>query len=232
MLPIEVENLEAIDEKFHELYEQVEGKEAFTLKIEDNVNGLRKALQSERANGQEAAKRLKEIEDERKAAEQARLEAEEASLKQKGEYQELFNRTQSKLDEMQQAILERDQKAAKQAELSMAKQLATEHGNTPDQAKLLAREIEQYVTTVDGKQVYQLAGGITVDEKTIVEHLRTEYPNAIKGSGSDGGGANGSSNKRGAVSSNPWKKDTLNLTEQARIQRDDPALANRLKNEA
>lgn len=50
-----------------------------------------------------------------------------------------------------------------------------------------------------------------------------------KGGGADprGGGSGG-----GVVKGNPWKKESRNLTEQMRIDRDDPALAKRYKAEA
>lgn len=47
-----------------------------------------------------------------------------------------------------------------------------------------------------------------------------------------GGGGDGGDPKQPGSQNNPWKRDTLNLTEQARIERENPALAQRLKAEA
>lgn len=48
--------------------------------------------------------------------------------------------------------------------------------------------------------------------------------------GTGGGGANGGTKHSSQV--NPWSGETRNLTEQGRLERDNPALANQLKREA
>jgi len=81
----------------------------------------------------------------------------------------------------------------------------------------------------DGNLVMGAKGPQTVDE--YIEEVRTRdlaphwWPTPT-GMGSKGGGSGG------ARSKNPWAKDTLNLTEQGKIMRQDPQLAARLKQEA
>lgn len=47
-----------------------------------------------------------------------------------------------------------------------------------------------------------------------------------------GGGGDGGDPKQPGSQNNPWKRETLNLTEQARIERENPTLAQRLRAEA
>jgi hypothetical protein len=72
-------------------------------------------------------------------------------------------------------------------------------------------------------------GGVTSFaelSKLVAEDER--YASYRAGSGASGGGSLGN-NGSGAAIVNPFKKDTLNLTEQARILREDPTLAAQLK---
>ena len=72
-------------------------------------------------------------------------------------------------------------------------------------------------------------GGVSsLDElkKTIKESGR--YDAFLAGTGSTGGRSTGSTST-GAATVNPFKKETLNLTEQARILKEDPTLAAQLK---
>jgi len=71
-------------------------------------------------------------------------------------------------------------------------------------------------------------GASSLDElkKTIKESGR--YDAFLAGTGSTGGRSTGSTST-GAAIVNPFKKETLNLTEQARILKEDPTLAAQLK---
>ena len=72
-------------------------------------------------------------------------------------------------------------------------------------------------------------GASSLDElkKTIKESGR--YDAYLAGTGSTGGRSNGSTSTGAATDVNPFKKETLNLTEQARILKEDPTLAAQLK---
>lgn len=75
-------------------------------------------------------------------------------------------------------------------------------------------------------------GNMTIEE--LVEEMKNdkEFARAFEGSGGSGsGGHEGGSGGRGGVK-NPWKKDSFNLTEQARLTREEPEKAKRLRAEA
>lgn len=57
----------------------------------------------------------------------------------------------------------------------------------------------------------------------------TTFAPCFEGSRATGSGAAGGGNGSGGAKANPFAKETLNLTEQARLNRDDPAAAARLK---
>lgn len=88
----------------------------------------------------------------------------------------------------------------------------------------------------NGNKLYSRARpGELADFDEALEALIEQYPHKdyiLKASGANGGGAPISGKSGAQISSNPFKKDTLNLTEQARIQRENPQLAARLKAEA
>lgn len=73
---------------------------------------------------------------------------------------------------------------------------------------------------------------MTVDQLLAEMKENDVFAPAFRGSRASGGGATGSGAGGRAVSKNPWSKASLNLTEQARILRDNPAQAARLKAEA
>lgn len=88
----------------------------------------------------------------------------------------------------------------------------------------------------NGNKLYSRARpGELADFDEALEALIEQYPHKdhiLKASGANGGGAPTSGKSGAQISNNPFKKDTLNLTEQARIQRENPQLAARLKAEA
>lgn len=88
----------------------------------------------------------------------------------------------------------------------------------------------------NGNKLYSRARpGELADFDEALETLIEQYPHKdyiLKASGANGGGAPISGKSGAQISNNPFKKDTLNLTEQARIQRENPQLAARLKAEA
>jgi myosin heavy subunit len=69
--------------------------------------------------------------------------------------------------------------------------------------------------------------------RELVQELKADqdFSALFEGTGTTGSGSNpkGSGGGGGAPQKNPWAKDSLNLTEQMRLQRENPALANRLK---
>lgn len=92
---------------------------------------------------------------------------------------------------------------------------------------LLHSEIEVEFEEGKGRHVYLNNLPVADAVKTWAE---SDEGKAFVLDGNSGGGAGGGKTKH--TGNNPWKAETLNLTEQDRIQAKDPALAGRLKAEA
>ena len=81
----------------------------------------------------------------------------------------------------------------------------------------------------DGNIVTGKKGALNFDE-WAAEHLRETHPFLFPQP--KGSGAPGNTGAQGQSKVNPWAKDQRNLTEQARLRREDPELAQRLQQEA
>jgi hypothetical protein len=72
--------------------------------------------------------------------------------------------------------------------------------------------------------------------RELVQELKADqdFGALFEGTGTTGSGSNpkGSSGGGAAPQKNPWAKDSLNLTEQMRLARENPTLANKLKAQA
>ena len=75
-------------------------------------------------------------------------------------------------------------------------------------------------------------GGVEVEHDKVLAHLKSKYPFLVDASGITGGGASNNNSGGGAADTNPFAKGSFNLTEQARISRDNPQLAAQLKQAA
>jgi len=187
MLDYKVESLDGLDESIQQLYEQ--SGDFFTLKVE----GMPKT-ESEDLSGLKA--KVQQLMDETKAAKQKAREAEEAKAKQfektaqeKGEFQTLWEQAQQKLAEKDQELQDfttrMQQKEIDVAALSVGTQLAKTDAK---RASVLADYAAKYARH-DGESVQFLVGGIEVDTKALMEHLKKEFPFLVDGSGATGGGA-------------------------------------------
>lgn len=94
-------------------------------------------------------------------------------------------------------------------------------------AKAMLRSDIEVEVDDDGRHVYLNSLPVAEAVKAWAE---SDDGKAFVLDGNTGGGATGGKSKH--TGKNPWKSDTLNLTEQDRIQAKDPALASRLKAEA
>jgi len=91
------------------------------------------------------------------------------------------------------------------------------------------------VVVVDAKgepRIGEKGEMMTVDQLLAEMKENDVFAPAFRGSRASGGGATGSGAGGRAAGKNPWSKNSLNLTEQARILRENPAQAARLKAEA
>lgn len=225
--------------------------------LEANKQQILDELKVERDARKQQADKLKEfdgIDAAQVKAIMSRFENdEEAKLIAEGKTQEVIERRIEKVNaqhkaalegrdkrlaELEAAVVERDAKLAEIMIDNAAIQAATEFGIEGEgKLKIVSMLARQAFKVEDGQPIMRDAdGNIVTGEKGPITQkewidriLRQEHGYLLpvaKGVGAQGG-------KAGAqISNNPFKKDTLNLTEQARIQRENPQLAARLKAEA
>lgn len=126
----------------------------------------------------------------------------------------------------QQAALEKATASAKQLLVKAeVKVLAKDLDIVDADAAMALADLSKVQVTDDGK-----VEGV----KEALEALLKDRPWLKKNTGGSGQ-VGGGTNPPGAGSSgetNPWKKETFNLTQQAKVLRENPALAARLKAEA
>lgn len=86
----------------------------------------------------------------------------------------------------------------------------------------------------DGTDWFSAKNGEALSTKEWATLLVTEAPHLFGESAGSGAGGSGKGTGGGAGSggTNPWKKETKNITRQMQLERDNPAEAKRLKSEA
>jgi len=197
----------------------------------DALKGNQEKLLSE-AKLAKDAKRLADEEKEN-AIKKAAKDLEEKNLSD-GNFEQLHKSAMDKLDLVTKEF--NDLKSS--SENSLIKSEATKLSaklSDGDNVSLMSEFVTKRLK-VDNNEVKVLdaSGALTI---STLEDLENEFKNdpkfssLLKGNGSSGGGAGGSNNGGGAAN-NPWKKDTLNLTEQGKIVKENPTLAAQLKKAA
>lgn len=213
--------------------------------------GETKAEREKRRNLEAELEKLKAVAgdvdlDDYKRLKQAEAEQEKIEAEKKGEYEKLMTNFKEKsAAEIAEAKARGDELQAKLHNTIKTNEilaaLSKEEGSVP----LLKNAVEARtrIEEIDGKSVV-----VGLDEKgdpiiaedgsigtalDVVKHLKTieEYQPAFKAHQMFGSGSSKSQGK-GHQGGNPWKKDTLNLTQQGQILSSNPALAATLKREA
>lgn len=145
---------------------------------------------------------------------------------------------EKKIAERDEAITSQTKRLSKLMIDDALAEAAAKKGVLPsalEDVKLRGRQVfklegdEVIATAVDGKPIYgKDSKPLRVDE--YMERLATEAAHLFKpnsGSGSGGSGGGGGYDKP-----NPFSRKSLNLTEQGRLQRDNPQLAAALRQQA
>ena len=106
-----------------------------------------------------------------------------------------------------------------------------------DEFEVVNEDGVRSVRVKDGKGGYQItAGGSYKDIAARVAEMANEdrFADLVKGSGASGSGAPAKNNSGGSGggSTNPWAKDSWNLTKQGEIYKESPERAKRLQAEA
>jgi hypothetical protein len=165
--------------------------------------------------------------------------AEEGKLKDKGEFEQL----KGKIEERHRGELAKVQTEIQRRD-GFISRLLIENAITAAIEK--AGVLPQYREAVKAL-MYQRGPKVVADGDDYRAYFDTDMGEAAVGtyvetwargdeaaaflppSGKSGGGANPTGGHGGGGRVNPWKAETLNLTEQGRIMREDPALAAQLK---
>jgi hypothetical protein len=226
MLKFKVLSLDEVEEQFRSLYtEQEDG--SFQLGVDgiDDASELKGALAKERQAAKEAERRAKELE-------RKQQELEEERLKEQNDFKSLYSRANEKAQALEDQIKQRDAQMREKTKDSIAQAISSEIAIDGSSARLLKREALEFIELEDDQEVFRI-GGVTVDRRAVIEHLSTEFPRNVKGSGASGAGASGGANSGGSATVNPFKKgESFNLTEQGRLMRENPTLAAQLKKQA
>lgn len=242
---------EGLDEGIKGLYEEKDGGYALSVDGLEDTSGLKSALQKERAEREKLAKQIKAWSATGKTPEEisellAKLEEEEAKKAEKaGEWEKL-----------KAQILESHKKELVKKDEELGRMRSALESNLVDAAAtaaiaemkgipvLLLPHVKAAVKVVesDGKysvQVVDAAGtprvnakGEPLSIKELIEEMRQSeiFGRAFEATGTTGGGASGGGGA--SAKANPFKKETWNLTEQGRVTRDNPELAQKLREEA
>lgn len=223
-LAFEVENLDSVDEGVKALYIEHNGKYRLDVQGIDPADELKEALRKEREESKTAKQRAKDLED-------AKAEAEKARLTEKQEFKTLYEQTEAE----KRALTERFadfESTIKQKEIDAdSYSMAAELTRDTKRAELLRKEIKAFAKYTDGVIKYEI-GGIEVDKSKVIQTIKDAYPFLVDGVDSSGAGARGSNSGQGQLV-NPFKKGAdFNLTEQAKLIKDNPELAAILKTQA
>lgn len=185
--------------------------EAFTKEeLDAEVAGLKR--KNEELLGETKTERERRLELER-----LQSEAEEARQKEKGEFRELYEKTQAELEK------EREQgrtfrQTIQQKELdSAAMRIAGQLTKDMKRAELLKKEAMQFARFIDDGVVFEV-GGVQIDQAKLIEKLSADYPFLVDGSGATGGGASGGSSG-GATK----RLNDLTESERVALAKEDPA---------
>jgi len=194
-------------------------------------------LISERRKDKENREKLQQQLNEIEAA---KKQAEEARLAESGEYKTLWDDAQTTISSLKQSITEKEAEidqmkqgySKEQLRASTLSQLSTAGALSPDQ---LYRLVEDNLRNKDGQPV-AVVGGVETPVAEYVANLKNPgsgYEHHFAASNTAGMGVTGSARATSLPGqSNPWLKDSFNITEQMILLAKDPDKARILKAEA
>lgn len=203
--------------------------EALRAKNSELINERRK----DKENREKLQGQLSEVQS-------AQKQAEEARLAESGEYKTLWDDAQTTISSLKQALSEKEAEVneikqgytKEQMRASTLAQLSTAGALAPDQ---LYRLVEDNLRNKDGQPV-AVIGGVETPVADYVANLKNPgsgYEHHFAASNTAGMGVTGSARATSLPGqSNPWLKDSFNVTEQLILLSKDPDKARILKAEA
>lgn len=233
--------------------QQLKYSEAYVKQLRDEAAKARiKAKQLEEEKAKYDGVDLEELNNWKKERE----EAEKRKMEEKGEFskmrEQLIELHKSDLAKVQSAVVEKETRISTlESELNKTI-LANEVSNAAAVAKAWNPRLVEMVVMQNaridilenGQRVVRVLdpdGSIKIDVKSgqpmtipqYIERMKNsdEYASLFAGA-RVGGSSNSSNTFNGNVIQNPWKKESRNLTLQAKIMDENPNLATRMKEEA
>lgn len=203
--------------------------EALKAKNSELINERRK----DKENREKLQEQLSKIEATQKQAEEARLA-------ESGEYKTLWDDAQATISSLKASIAEKEAEveqikqgySKEQLRASMLSQLSSAGALAPDQ---LYRLVEDNLRNKDGQPV-AVIGGVETSVADYVANLKNPgsgYEHHFAASNTGGMGVTGSARATSLPGqTNPWLKDSFNVTEQMILLAKDPDKARILKAEA
>lgn len=202
----------------------------------DNLDGEKRTL-AEKLAAFEAAEAAKIAEAEKKAYEKAKAEG------NKEELERILNQkiedADRRANESEAKFKERMQNLANKQRDALTQELANKFAvkGAENAYKKLIASLVSVDPETDSLTFFDDAGSATSLDRAGFEEFLKTHPDLEHLTKADihtngGGKANGSGNNSSSAVKNPWKRETLNLTEQARILRESPQLASTLKSQA
>lgn len=185
------EEFEALNDVLKPEYKEKDGSYVLDVEgIDDHpaVKGLKGAYTAEKDKRSSAAKRLEELEAERKRIEEEKL-TEQQKYKELAEIKDKESREYAeKLKALQDSVTQKeiDSRAAKIAAMINA--------NDAKRQKFAAEEAKKLIKATEDGIKYFNPDGTPTDEASIKKYIETEFPFLASGNGSSGGGANGNNN--------------------------------------
>lgn len=177
MLELELDSLEGVDEQYHSLYVENEGKFVFTVPEKVDVDGLKKTVKAVRNERDDFKKTLARLKAESE-------EKENNTLVEKEQYKELWEKEKDLNQGLRGELTETQKK-------TYADKIVSRITTDPKKAKFVESEILKNIDLLDGNlNIVGIAGVETSDQ--LVEHFREQYPFFVDGSKASGGGSTGS----------------------------------------
>lgn len=221
MLKFEIESLEEVDEQFHDMYQEKDGK--FRLKVDglDDNGALKEALRKEREERAEAKRRLQEMETESEQRERERMEKQQEWEQLSKSERERADKLNGELDTLRREISEKSRsESAASVTSALTRDTARE--------RLLRREALNFIShTPEGIKING-PDGQAWDSEQLSKYLKEQYPFLVDGIQSSGGGSIGGKGS-GAVSKK-WSEMTG--MERVELRKNDPEAHARIKREA
>lgn len=211
-MSLELDSIEGLDDKVKGLFVQSGDKFVLDMDKIDPATELKTALDKEREESKKFKTKAQQLES-------AQSEAEKKRAKEKGEFESLYNNTQTELEAERKTNAEFRQSIQKKDINSAALKVAAGLTKDISRAELLQEKIAGMSRYTENGIKFEL-GGIEVDSAKVASHLSEKYPYLVDGNQSNGGGANGGQGSGAAKVISRTDFNAMNATDRMKFTKD------------